>query len=611
MGLKARIVTVLAALILALSLVIVFDSYYHGGFYPGVVFGGERIGGKTYGEALATLNLKAESVIKDGLSLSFTGAKGKVDIHIPMSSAGLTSDNSVEYFSIGDWDVALSEAYQWGRQGSIFRRAAEKIGLVFRDKHFELPVSLHEAPIRSLLARELEDFFKPAVPARFSDNGSAVTITSERAGEGVDLEAVLSQLRTRFASLNAEQLTFDAAPLAPEVTKVKLAPFLEFANELARTTKIVFSYKDRHWRVSGATWVSWLTLDKDDLVVDSKKLESYLTKTVAAAIDSPPIDSRFQMVNGFLVEILPGKAGNVVDIKKTAGKVEQIVQDVQRSFALTSNLSLAFAAIAPGSIFKPQSGEVEILIETVRAEPKVTQKTIDDYKIKDLVGVSRTSFKGSSADRRTNIIQGVAKLNGLLLPPEGEFSAVEAIGEVTEEAGFVKEFVIKATKSVKELGGGLCQIATTLFRMALDAGLQITERVNHRYVVGYYGPGLDATIYGPHPDLKFVNDTGNYILLQGRVENDELVLELYGQRDGRKVSITDPVITEEKPAPPPQYTTTTELPLGTVQCSEQPRKGMTTDVTYTVTHADGEVHEQQFQSVYQPWQKVCLIGIGI
>ena len=186
---------------------------------------------------------------------------------------------------------------------------------------------------------------------------------------------------------------------------------------------------------------------------------------------------------------------------------------------------------------------------------------------------------------------------------------MNAIGEVNEEGGFVKEYVIKEDRSVKELGGGLCQIATTLFRLALDSGLPITERVNHRYVVGYYGPCLDATIYGPKPDLRFVNDTGNYILLQGRVEGDQVIFEFYGQKDDRKVEISEPVLSDELPAPDTRYITTADLKLGEFQCGEYPRKGITADVTYKVSYLDGRINEQNFHSVYQPWSKVCLIGI--
>ena len=118
-------------------------------------------------------------------------------------------------------------------------------------------------------------------------------------------------------------------------------------------------------------------------------------------------------------------------------------------------------------------------------------------------------------------------------------------------------------------------------------------------------------MYGPHPDLRFVNDTDNHILLQGRTEDDEVIFEFYGQRDGRVAHVSDPVLSEEKPAPPAKYLTAPDLPIGTFQCSETPRRGMTADVTYTVQYPDGSVNEQQFHSVYQPWQKICLIGTAL
>jgi vancomycin resistance protein YoaR len=317
------------------------------------------------------------------------------------------------------------------------------------------------------------------------------------------------------------------------------------------------------------------------------------------------------MRNGRLEEIFSGQAGSVVDIIKTAEKVESIIPDVQKSFASTSNLASAFTAINSVVNFDIKTGTIDIPIEVIQEEPKVTQKTIDQYQIKDLVGFSRTSFKGSSADRINNITIGTSMLNGLLIAPNEEFSAVNAIGYVTEQAGYVKEYVIKDNKSVKELGGGLCQIGTTLFRMALNSGLPITERSAHRYVVSYYGPGLDATIYGPHPDLRFVNDTGHYLLLQGRVEGNDLVLELYGQKDGRQSVISDPVLSNRIPAPKTKYMSTFDLAPGVEKCSETPRVGVTADVTYKVALMSGEVREQHFNSVYQPWQKICLVGSKI
>jgi len=241
-------------------------------------------------------------------------------------------------------------------------------------------------------------------------------------------------------------------------------------------------------------------------------------------------------------------------------------------------------------------------------DPQVTQKTISQYKIKDLVGSAKTNFKGGSLDRQHNIEVGVSKITGILIAPGEEFSTVKAIGNVTAEAGFVKEYVIDGDQTVKELGGGLCQLATTLFRTALNAGMPITERVNHAYVIPYYGPGIDATIYGPHPDFRFVNDTGNYLLLQGTAINNEVTFELYGTADGRVAKVSTPVLSDERPVPETRDIMTPNLPAGTKKCQTATHKGITADTTYTVRYPDGSVKENVFHSVYEPWPEVCLIG---
>ena len=241
---------------------------------------------------------------------------------------------------------------------------------------------------------------------------------------------------------------------------------------------------------------------------------------------------------------------------------------------------------------------------------KITLDNLAEFDLAEMVGTASTSFKGSSADRIKNITIGASKVNGIIVAPGEEFSLVEAIGYVNEEEGYTQEFVIREGQSIKEFGGGLCQLATTMFRAALDAGLPITERKNHSYVVGYYGPGLDATIYGPHPDLKFVNDTQNYLVIAGRVEDDRLVFEIHGQKDGRLATISAPEITNEINPPVAKFIPTFELAPGSTHCVERGRKGLTARVNYTVTYPTGEVKEKVFNSVYVPWQEVCYLGMA-
>lgn len=589
-----------------------YELNYRGKFYPGVAIGGAHIGGMPFGEVMAQLGERAEVLTTNGLTLALRGSKGTREVKVPAFAVGLTPDNLVTYFSLGAWEETVLRAYAFGRSGAPWMRAAEQLAAVLRFKNFASTDSVNTEAVQSLLARELKNFFMKAIPAQFVWDGYSVTVTPEKSGEKLSDEEIIRTIQLRLASFDGGHVYARAVADTPAVTAEKLKPFLKLANDVARSTRISFRYGTGRWIVNGRTLASWLTLKSArEIGIDRGKLEQFLSKTVAPLIDDPPRNSRFEMRAGVLVETVPGKPGNVVDVARTVERVEQIVYAVQKAYAANNNLFLALVSAGAQTRTPIQTGTIEIPIEIIRADPQITKAAVDALGIKEQVGFAKTSFKGSSADRRHNIEVGVAKLNGILIAPGEEFSAVAALGTTTEAEGFVKEFVIKENRSVKELGGGLCQIATTLFRMALNAGLPITERVNHRYVVSYYGPGLDATVYGPKPDLRFVNDTGNYLLLQGKVEGDEVFLELYGLRDGRTVMISVPELTDELPAPEAAYLPAPELPVGEIQCSETPRSGITADVTYTVRYADGLVNEQRFHSVYQPWQKICLVGLKL
>ena len=589
-----------------------FEHAYSNKFYPGIMIGGMSVGGKTFADVMSHFGDGAKVLTDTGLQLNFLDGGTTKEVNIPMSAVGLTPDKSFEYFSLGDWQKTVEQAYQFGRHGSTWQRLKEQLSLPLRKK-FNTNSNLYEVAVNSFLSRELEIFLKKTEPAQFAVNKKGVvSIVPEKIGESMDTEGIIAILKKKISSFDSSSENLKARIDVPSSTEEELKPFLRLAQELSQKTNLVFHYKTYEWRVSGAKLATWLTIkDKNEIGIDSKKLELFLSKTVALVINDPPQDSRFEMRGGVLTEIFAGRSGSVVDVMQTAEKVESLIPDVQKSFAQTGNLASALLAISRGMNFNIKTGTINVPVEVIQMQPRVTKKTIDQYNIKDLVGFSRTSFHGSSADRVNNITIGTSKLNGLLIAPGEEFSAVNSIGYVTEEAGYLKEYVIKDNKSVKELGGGLCQIGTTLFRLALNSGLPVTERVAHRYVVKYYGPGLDATIYGPHPDLRFVNDTGHYLLLQGRVEGTDLVLELYGQKDDRQVSISEPILSNQIPAPDIKYIPTTDLAPGVENCSETPRAGVTADVTYRVAYPNGEVREQDFNSVYTPWQRICLVGAKI
>jgi len=242
---------------------------------------------------------------------------------------------------------------------------------------------------------------------------------------------------------------------------------------------------------------------------------------------------------------------------------------------------------------------------------KIATGDVNDLGIKELIGRGVSNFKGSPKNRRHNIAVGAKSLNGILIKPGEEFSLLKALGPIDGEHGYLQELVIKGNRTVPEYGGGLCQIGTTTFRAALRSGLPITQRQNHSYRVVYYEPaGMDATIYDPWPDFRFLNDTGFYILFMARVEGDDLIFDFYGTKDGRKVVINPdpPKIFNITGPGPVRYIDSTDLKPGEKKKLESPHSGADTYFKYTVTYPSGEVKEQEFKSHYVPWPEVWLVG---
>jgi vancomycin resistance protein YoaR len=166
-------------------------------------------------------------------------------------------------------------------------------------------------------------------------------------------------------------------------------------------------------------------------------------------------------------------------------------------------------------------------------------------------------------------------------------------------------------------GGGVCQVSTTVFRAALNAGLPITDRRAHAYRVGYYEqdskPGIDATVYNPTTDLKFLNDTGNHILVQTKVDTKNLKMEvnIYGTKDGRTASISEPKVSGQVAPPATMYVDDPTLPVGQMKQIDYSAWGAKVSFNYKVMKGEEVVYEKTFYSNYQPWQAVYLKGTKI
>lgn len=215
-------------------------------------------------------------------------------------------------------------------------------------------------------------------------------------------------------------------------------------------------------------------------------------------------------------EFIPKTNGVVVDAVKTT-----------LSLISAGKLPDTETAIAP-NIYKYQYGPT----------PNNNQLGLNT-----LIARGVSNFKGSSKNRRINIHVATEKMKGVLVAPNDTFSFNKYVGDVTAADGFVPEIVIKKDGLKPELGGGVCQVSSTIFRAVMASGMPITERKNHSFPVNHYAPqGTDATTYTGVVDFKFLNDTPGYILLWPHFpDEDTLIFDIYGTDDGRQVEVKAPV----------------------------------------------------------------------
>ena len=247
------------------------------------------------------------------------------------------------------------------------------------------------------------------------------------------------------------------------------------------------------------------------VAVDEQKAKDYLV-SLAPLVNQESIDAKLSVKDGRVVIFALSQDGFLLKIEENVPILSEIVLENR-----------------------------QINFEITKTRPKITTESIDNLGITALLGKGVSNFSGSPVNRVHNIKIGVAKFNGTLIKPGEEFSFNGVLGEVGPEQGYEPELVIKKNKTVPEYGGGLCQVSTTVFRTAINSGLKITERFAHAFPVKYYNPqGFDATIYPPSTDLKFINNTPNYLLLQGKISGNELTFEFYGTEDYRKVNIDGP-----------------------------------------------------------------------
>jgi vancomycin resistance protein YoaR len=258
---------------------------------------------------------------------------------------------------------------------------------------------------------------------------------------------------------------------------------------------------------------------------------------------------------------------------------------------------------------------IYITINDQSIAPVIKLSEANQFGIRELIGSGSSDFSGSIENRIFNIEHASSKMHGLIIRSGDEFSFNKLIGDISAYTGYKQAYVIKDGKTVLGDGGGVCQVSTTLFRAALNSGLKITERFPHAYRVHYYeensSPGMDATVFAPSVDFKFINNTNSAILIQVAIDKsiNRLVMNFYGTKDDRKITISPVTIWDILAPPEALYQDDPTLPTGVVRQVDWAAWGAKAKFTYYV-EKDGKVlYDEEFVSSYRPWQAIYLRGV--
>lgn len=584
------------------SLYLVFEINYKNKAYPGIRAGNINLSGKSKEQIEQLINYQTDKIRQEGINFYYNGAK--INIQPLISSP----EGDLAYEIIGfDTKKTAENIMNYGRADNFFINLKNKISLFIWEKKVPVIFTINEERLKKILSDNFSPYLAPAQDAKLiyapTDNKKIYKfiIEEEKAGKDINYQKGLNVLSQNLSQLNFSPIYLVSENIKPLVAKndclniesraenlLNLAPLaIAYPSDLPATSTLK-TREGKQWLIAKKDFADWLKIksgaeNKTAVGLDEEKIKEYFLNLIIPEVNKPPKNAKFSLKNGRVVEFQQSGDGVEVNLEKTIKLAEEkIIEKGENKIELALNIIL-------GSI-KPEE--------------------INNLGIKEIIGIGESNFSGSPKNRRHNIAVGANAMHGVLIKPGEEFSLLGALGKIEASTGYLPELVIKENKTAPEYGGGLCQIGTTIFRSALASGLPITARRNHSYRVAYYEPaGTDATIYSPAPDLKFTNDTVSHILIQSRIEKDNLFFEFWGTKDGRRATQTKSIIYNIVKPGPTKIIESLDLKPGEKKCTEKAHNGADAYFDYIVFYPNGEKKEKRFSSHYVPWRAVCLIGV--
>ena len=484
---------------------------------------------------------------------------------------------------------SVKSAYTKYRTGNTASDLFQNLKAPFNKTHLSLKVNLDEKKLAEhLLIISDQVAQAPVYPNAMFMEGEVV-VEKGTAGSKVDIEGLRQQIIQNLSQANFTPIPIPVVSVDPTLSDEEAKRFKERAEKLVGKSLLLnFEYQTFTLRENEI-----LNLLAPNGNYNEEKFSAFLNE-MSKKFNREPQNAVFVFEEGRVKEFAPAKDGLTVD------------QDSLKEAALNSLSMLGTSDEKTAAIDIPLA----------KTSPKITTDQVNNLGIKELLGRGTSRFRGSITSRIHNIGVASAKFNGALIPPGEIFSFNNVLGDVSVYTGYKQAYIIKDGRTVLGDGGGVCQVSTTFFRAALDAGLPIVERKAHSYRVYYYEqdslPGIDATVYAPTTDLKFINDTPGHILIQTQVDpaRATLVFEIYGTSDGRVATTTNPVVTNVVPPPEDLYQDDPTLPAGTIKQIDWKAWGARVWFDYEVVRNGEIIYDKTFYSNFRPWQAVYLRGTG-
>jgi vancomycin resistance protein YoaR len=571
------LITTLGLLVVAVIIPISYQLAYWGEIYPGVMIQEIDLGNLDPEKAQKKLTAKIAQQAPQEITINF-------DNGYQVWQWTITGQEINQQFNFAE---SIRAAYQIGRQGNLKQRVEEKL-LAWQGKtSLPLQQSFRQEVIDEKIALITQALELPDQPTQVIYRGTSITIIPGQEGLSVDQRKLKEMVISRFSYLDDRPISVPTRPVNPLPDQDMIEGLQQRAKIIVGKT-ITLKLNEETFTIPDTTLISFLHYNA---AASRNNITKWVTD-FAQEVNRPPLDALFEFKNNSLSTIQESQSGYQVEEEALTILLEEGIERL---------------------IDEPETNQTYQLPITIEPAQTTTEKA-DSLGIKEKIGQGESYYRGSSSARVHNIKTASEKLHGQLVPPTETFSFNEAIEEISTQTGYKTGYIIKDGQTVPGIGGGVCQVSTTMFRAILNSGLPVAERQPHAYRVAVYEqeshPGLDATVFNPSPDLKFVNDTGHYILVQTRFLPLEwrLIIEFYGAYDGRQSRLTNFRLWDIAPPPPALYIDDPNLPKDEIKQIDWAAYGAKAAFDWEVARDGKILQKETFYSYYQPWQAKYLRG---